>query len=76
MTCDERFGVVMFMFLLQDHSESDDTLEKPHYPEKPRMQPKEQQPVIAAVKQHPHRNKVKVNENSFQSLQFLYNHHV
>ncbi|XP_026773747.3 serine-aspartate repeat-containing protein F isoform X2 [Pangasianodon hypophthalmus] len=39
------------------HSESDDPLEKPYYPERSRMQPKEQQPVSAAVKQHPHRSK-------------------
>ncbi|XP_017324322.1 dentin sialophosphoprotein isoform X1 [Ictalurus punctatus] len=41
------------------HSESDDPLEKPYYPERSRMQPKEQQPVSAAEKQHPPRNKVK-----------------
>ncbi|KAF4072315.1 hypothetical protein AMELA_G00261820 [Ameiurus melas] len=35
------------------HSESDDPLEKPYYIERSRKQPKEQQPVSAAEKQHP-----------------------
>ncbi|KAF5901506.1 TRAF3-interacting JNK-activating modulator-like, partial [Clarias magur] len=39
------------------HSESDDPLERPYYPERSRMQPKEEEPVTAEVKQHPHRNK-------------------
>lgn len=34
------------------HSESDDPLEKPYYIERSRKQPKEQQPVSAAEKQH------------------------
>ncbi|XP_046727276.1 dentin sialophosphoprotein isoform X2 [Silurus meridionalis] len=38
-------------------SESDDPLEKPYYPERSRKQPKEQQPVCAAVKQHPPKNR-------------------
>ncbi|KAI5095056.1 TRAF3-interacting JNK-activating modulator [Silurus meridionalis] len=42
-------------------SESDDPLEKPYYPERSRKQPKEQQPVCAAVKQHPPKNRVKVS---------------
>ncbi|KAM9476079.1 uncharacterized protein Hap1MRO34_011763 isoform 2-T2 [Clarias gariepinus] len=39
------------------HSESDDPLERPYYPERSRMQQKEEEPVTAEVKQHPHRNK-------------------